>query len=236
MNAKIAVLGLASTLGSTALAGEFTLGELNTGATLENQDIVVSPLLHPTSIGMTDNVELITCLICNAFVANAGVEYGIFREEDSMLSATAWLGFEYPSDEVPDGAAWLFGKVEYSKLLGEDWLTIALGTGMNLSGGEPSLDSVPVSVYYLMLDGDQAWQFELWSDPYAISQGADPLSTTGLSGLWLKAMEKFRFGVGLSLQGADGFLANAPDPIAEALVDYPLPVILTPDAQLSWRF
>ena len=58
----------------------------------------------------------------------------------------------------------------------------------------------------------------------------------GLTAQWLKAMEVFRFGIGLDLQGTNALIGGAPDFVGELLVDYELPVIISPNAYIAFRF
>jgi hypothetical protein len=242
MKAKIAILGLASALSSVAYAGELTLGEMNTGAIIEDKDILITPNFEISKIGLSDKLEVGTFLLGNAggFI-NLGARYGVIQNDDGMLSVTAWAAYELPWEDSDTGATgggvpWFWSQVDYTMPHGDNWLTFNAGTGGALGDDGFVVGGSNVSLYYLMLNGDKGWQFELFADPYGIAQGMDIEDTVGVSGQWLMAREILRFGVGLDIMGTDSFIANSliGDVVAEW--DYSLPVIVAPTAYLAFKF
>jgi hypothetical protein len=242
MNAKIAILGCISTLSSVAYAGELTLGEMNTGAIIEDNDILLTPNFTISKIGLNEKVELGTFLLGNAIgFVNLGARYGIIQNDDSMLAVTGMVAYELPwededTGESGGGEPWLWSQLDYTMPNGDNWLTVNVGTGGAFGDDGFVLGGSNVSVYYLVLNGDTGWQFELWSDPHGLSQGTAVLDATGLGAQWYMAKEKLRFGWGLDLTGTDGFLANSPFGESEALAKYPLPIIAAPNVYLAFRF
>ena len=116
---------------------------------------------------------------------------------------------------------------------GSNWLSFDAGVGFTNVDEALGLSVVPITVSYLIPKGDRAWNIELWVDPYAIDVG-DNLT---LSATWHRALEKLRFGVGGTLQSTGGFLSDWEDSAIEDMFEcYPLPFMLVPKAQLSFRF
>ena len=73
MKAKLVVLGFVATLSTETFAGELTLGEMDTAATLENNDFLLN-LGNPSQIGLTDRLALGSWLVFLPGFANLGLE------------------------------------------------------------------------------------------------------------------------------------------------------------------
>ncbi|MEE2751880.1 MAG: hypothetical protein VX519_10650 [Myxococcota bacterium] len=241
MKAKIAFLTFATTFSSIAAAGELTLGELNTGAIIEDTDILLTPNFEISKIGLSDKLELGTFVLGNAtgFI-NLGATYGLIQNDDSMLTVTAWGAYELAWEDEDTGESggnvpWLWSQVDYTMPMGENWLTINAGTGGSIEDGGFVFGGSNLSLYYLMLNGDKGWQFEIWTDPYGLSQGSAALDVTGVGGQWIMAMETLRFGLGLDVMGTQGFIDNTPFGSIIEESDYSLPVIVAPSVYLAFR-
>ena len=141
---------------------------MGTAAIIENNDIVLHPLANESYIGITEQLQLSSCLICNIGAPNIGIEYSLQRIDDQMVSLNANL---VVTDLSTLGVS---AGLNYSKPINDDWLTI--GIDAQLMAFDGALDSVadsvgaPVSISYLMLNGDRGWNLAASADPYTIVQ------------------------------------------------------------------
>ena len=111
---------------------------MNTAGIIENNDILITPNFRPSQIGVTDKLALGTFLLGNAGgILNLGAKYGIIQNDDSMLSATAFFGYELAwededTGEAGGGAPWVFTALDYSMMVGDNWLSFNGGIGIPL--------------------------------------------------------------------------------------------------------
>ena len=209
-----------------AFAGELTLGEMGTAATIENNDIVLHPLANDSYIGITDQLQLSSCLICNIGTPNIGAEYSLQRTDNQMVSVDAGL--------VLGGltALGVSTGLNYSKQVNDDWLTV--GVNAQIAADIAGILSIgtPLSISYLMLNGDRGWNLAASADPYSIVQTGSV--TTQFSAKWHRAWDVFRLGVGMNIVTGD-FEMPLYDEGGEQIDSLNLPLIPLPALSLAWR-
>jgi hypothetical protein len=233
MKAKTLLISLIASHSSLALAGELTLGEMGTAATLEDQDIIIHPLANPSYIGINDELQLDTVLIGNLGAPNVGAEYSLSRTESQMVSVRVGVVHQLALADNPSATS---GGVtlNYSSQVGEGWVTGSVGAGLVYSGNSAALSNVPVSVSYLIPNGNQAWNFVAAFDPYVI--GLTGTTIALVQAKWHVApavFDRFRLGVGVNVL-VNGYALSGADQLSDTEIPS-LPVFPLPALSLAWR-
>lgn len=218
----------------------------NSARTLKQGAIVLSPLIQPSSYGISNKVQLLVPIVPQMLGPQLAVRYDFKNTKKADLAIEPFVSSNWSLSGVTAGA-----NLRYTMAVNGGRLNLGAGAGFSTTldtvesvaeGGTSGLDTTDIPTsgltstnvevgYDMVVDDKTVWRFVGAVDPYLTSQGA----SSGMAAVnWNHSFnESFRLGLGL---GAYAGGSTAQSILSEAGIDMksrkvtPLPTV-----ELWWR-
>lgn len=164
----------------------------NTAHTLPKGEVCLHPFLLPTSVGVTDRIELKSTLLSLFWSANIAMEVGILQGEETAVSVEA--GTYSSWDRLTAGG---YGKGYFSQAVGKNRVNAHLGANYDVTKGFPTTTSMLGLGFDLNAAPDTNFRLEAEIDPYTMATWGE-LSARG-SFTWNRSWALFRLSLGLGV-------------------------------------
>lgn len=218
----------------------------NSARTLKQGAMVLSPLIQPSSYGISNKVQLLLPIVPQMLGPQLAVRYDFKNTKKADLAIEPFVSSNWSLSGVTAGA-----NVRYTMEVTGGRLNLGAGAGFSTTldtvesvaqGGTSGLDSndIPTSGltstnvelgYDMVVDDKTVWRFLGAVDPYLTSQG---VSTGMAAANWNHSFnESFRLGLGLGVYagGCTGLSI-----LSEAGIDMKARTVTPlPTVELWWR-